>query len=82
MPSSNQRIETSPVKLVFLMMVGGVIQATRPASRAQKAAGSAAAAAVMALCCSAVTSAWSAMAGFTVISWVSDILGLPWRHAL
>ena len=35
MPSSNHLIETSPLKLVFLILVGGLIQAMRLASLAQ-----------------------------------------------
>ena len=43
MPSSNHLIETSPAKLVFLILVGGFIQAMRFASSAQNPSGSRAA---------------------------------------
>ena len=37
MPSSNHLIDTSPAKLVFLILVGGFIQAMRRACSAQNA---------------------------------------------
>ena len=40
-PSSNHLIETSPVNVVFLILVGGFIQAMRLASSAQNPSGSA-----------------------------------------
>ncbi len=39
-PSSNHLIDTSPSNEVFLILVGGVIQATRFAASAQNASGS------------------------------------------
>ena len=67
---------TGPVKSTFLILVGGVIQARRPASFAQKASGSRVAASVMARWRSAVTSALAAISGFTAIS-SSDIWASP-----
>ena len=49
MPSSNHLIETSPAKLVFLILVGGFIQAMRLASSAQNPSGSRAARSYMSL---------------------------------
>src|SRR4051812_37025414 len=67
-PSSNHLIVTAPVKSTCLILVGGVIQAIRPASLAQKASGSWSAFAVIAVKRSASTSALAAIAGFTAIS--------------
>ena len=64
-PSSYQRMLTSPSKLAFFARVGVRIQATRRACSDQNASGSAMAASVMARCCSAVTWAWAAISGKT-----------------
>src|SRR6185312_11148577 len=64
-PSSNQRIETLPWKLVFLMRWGGFIQAMRADSLRQKLSGSRAAWSYMARYFSAETRAWAAISGFT-----------------
>ena len=46
-PSSNHLIDTSPLKLVFLIFVGGFIQAMRRACCAQNPSGSRAACSYM-----------------------------------
>ena len=71
MPSSNHLIETWPEKLVFLILVGGFIQAMRFASSAQNPSGSRAARSYRSRYCAAVTSAWAAISGFTGKVWPS-----------
>jgi hypothetical protein len=66
---------TSPVKLVFLIRVGGVIQVMRCASRAQKISGVSRASADMAAWRAAVTSVLAATSGLMAMSVSLDMRG-------
>src|SRR6202041_339259 len=72
-PSSNHLIETSPVKEVFLILVGAFIQVMRLHSSAQNASGVLAARAYISSYCDFVTSAATAISGLTGTISASDI---------
>src|ERR1700722_660838 len=77
-PSSNHLIDTSPVKEVFLILVGAFIQVMRLHSFAQNASGVAAARAYISSYCALVTRAAAAISGLTAIISASDISLLPY----
>src|ERR1700722_13131708 len=72
-PSSNHLIDTSPVKEVFLILVGVFIQVMRLHSFAQNASGVAAARAYISSYCALVTRAAATISGLTAIISASDI---------